>query len=48
MLNFMQDWFPRESALKLRQNEKEATQEHLEEMGIQDQSCIICWYQYIY
>ena len=41
MLNFMQDWFPREAAKKLKQNEKEAAQEQLEELGIADQNCII-------
>lgn len=40
LLNFMQDWFPREAALKLKQNEKEAAKEELEEMGIPDQGCI--------
>ncbi|KAF7370131.1 Transcriptional regulator of yeast-form-adherence 3 [Mycena sanguinolenta] len=29
MLNFMHDWFPEESSIKLRQNEKEATEEEL-------------------
>ncbi|EJD02279.1 uncharacterized protein FOMMEDRAFT_168777 [Fomitiporia mediterranea MF3/22] len=41
MLNFMQDWFPRETAKKLKQNEKEAAQEQLEELGIPDQSCVV-------
>ncbi|KAL5511264.1 hypothetical protein ACEPAH_4479 [Sanghuangporus vaninii] len=41
MLNFMQDWFPRETAQKLKQNEKEAAQEQLEELGIPDQGCIV-------
>ena len=41
MLNFMQDWFPRETAQKMKQNEKEAAQEQLEELGIPDQGCIV-------
>ncbi|KAL5529600.1 hypothetical protein ACEPAG_5585 [Sanghuangporus baumii] len=41
MLNFMQDWFPRETAQKLKQNEEEAAQEQLEELGIPDQGCIV-------
>ncbi|KAF9009176.1 hypothetical protein BDZ89DRAFT_1143956 [Hymenopellis radicata] len=34
LLNFMQDWFPDESRLKLKQNEKEAAEEELIELGI--------------
>ncbi|KAF7368931.1 hypothetical protein MVEN_00219300 [Mycena venus] len=42
LLNFMRDWFPEESAVKLRQNEKEATKEQLEEMGIDpNEKCIV-------
>ncbi|KAI5116690.1 hypothetical protein M0805_007511 [Coniferiporia weirii] len=41
LLNFMQDWFPQEAALKLKQNEKEAAREELEELGIDGQGCII-------
>ncbi|KAJ7083647.1 SPX domain-containing protein [Mycena belliarum] len=42
MLNFMRDWFPEESSVKLRQNEQEAAQEQLVEMGIDpDQKCIV-------
>ena len=41
LLNFMQDWFPREAALKLKQNEQEASKEQLEELGIKDQGCFI-------
>lgn len=41
LLNFMQDWFPRESMIKLKNNEKEATIEELAEMGITDQGCIL-------
>lgn len=39
MLNFMQDWFPRESQLKLKQNELESTKEQMEELGFNDQPC---------
>jgi hypothetical protein len=37
----MQDWFPEESAIKLKQNEDEIAKEELEELGILDQNCII-------
>ncbi|KAH0828577.1 hypothetical protein J3R83DRAFT_2848 [Lanmaoa asiatica] len=36
LLNFMADWFPRESREKLRANEREVTQEQLEEFGLSD------------
>ncbi|KLO14694.1 hypothetical protein SCHPADRAFT_826021 [Schizopora paradoxa] len=41
LLNFMQDWFPVESEEKLRQNEREAAKEELEELGLGDSRCII-------
>ncbi|KAJ7176466.1 SPX domain-containing protein [Mycena filopes] len=42
LLNFMRDWFPEESTLKLRQNEQEATNEQLEEMGLDpNERCIV-------
>ncbi|KAJ6447872.1 hypothetical protein C8R45DRAFT_884436 [Mycena sanguinolenta] len=42
LLNFMRDWFPEESSVKLRQNEKEASEEELREMGINpDEKCIV-------
>jgi hypothetical protein len=43
LLNFMKDWFPVEARLKLKQNEREAAQEQMEELGfnIQDQGCLI-------
>ncbi|KAJ7025555.1 SPX domain-containing protein [Mycena alexandri] len=42
LLNFMRDWFPEESTLKLKQNEREATNEQLEEMGIDpNERCIV-------
>lgn len=38
----MKDWFPIEAREKLQQNEKEATEEHLQEMGFDpEQGCII-------
>ena len=42
MINFMQDWFPREATAKLKQNEREAAKEELDELGFPDQKCIIC------
>ena len=42
LLNFMQDWFPVESQLKLKQNESEAQQEELKELGLDGNKCIIC------
>ncbi|KAJ7275691.1 hypothetical protein C8J57DRAFT_1177357 [Mycena rebaudengoi] len=42
LMNFMRDWFPEESTLKLRQNESEAAKEQLEELGIDpNQRCIV-------
>jgi hypothetical protein len=42
LMNFMQDWFPVESKEKLQENEKEASKEQLEEMGIDpDQKCVV-------
>ena len=42
LLNFMSDWFPRESRAKLRANEREAAQEELEELGLSgSQGCSI-------
>lgn len=41
-MNFMQDWFPVESKLKLKENQKEANREQLEELGFDpDQKCVI-------
>jgi len=38
----MQDWFPVEAEEKLRQNEKEAAREELQEMGLDpDHQCTI-------
>jgi hypothetical protein len=33
LLNFMKDWFPVEAKEKLKQNEREAAQEELQELG---------------
>ncbi|KAJ7621081.1 hypothetical protein FB45DRAFT_980684 [Roridomyces roridus] len=41
LLNFMRDWFPEEATIKLRQNEREAAQEQLEELGLPEQRCIV-------
>ncbi|KZT25579.1 hypothetical protein NEOLEDRAFT_1162727, partial [Neolentinus lepideus HHB14362 ss-1] len=41
LLNFMKDWFPIESKAKLLQNEREASQEELEELGLDVRGCII-------
>ncbi|TFL00702.1 SPX domain-containing protein [Pterulicium gracile] len=43
MLQFMQQWFPKESRQKQKENEKEAADEELREMGIDpNQSCVVC------
>ncbi|TFK47375.1 hypothetical protein OE88DRAFT_1738671 [Heliocybe sulcata] len=41
LLNFMNDWFPVESKAKLLQNEREASQEELEELGLDVRGCVI-------
>ena len=41
LLNFMKDWFPVEAKKKLQQNEREAAQEQMEELGFKEQSCVI-------
>ncbi|OAX41840.1 hypothetical protein K503DRAFT_734845 [Rhizopogon vinicolor AM-OR11-026] len=41
LLNFMADWFPLESREKLSANEREATQEQLEEFGLSDRGCLV-------
>ncbi|KAF7304257.1 hypothetical protein HMN09_00827000 [Mycena chlorophos] len=42
LLNFMRDWFAEEAAAKQKQNEEEATNEHLREIGLDpDQKCIV-------
>jgi len=37
----MVDWFPQESREKLSANEREATQEQLEELGLSGQGCLV-------
>ena len=43
LLNFMKDWFPIESREKLRQSEKEATEDYLKDLGFDPKgpTCII-------
>ena len=42
LLNFMQDWFPNEARAKLKQNEKEASDEELIELGLDPSAkCVI-------
>ncbi|KAJ7661251.1 SPX domain-containing protein [Mycena rosella] len=42
MLNFMRDWFPEEASVKLRQNEREAAREQMEELGLDPNArCIV-------
>ena len=41
LLNFMKDWFPKEAREKLEQNEKEAAEEHLQELGFNTQGCVV-------
>ncbi|KAJ7122308.1 SPX domain-containing protein [Mycena epipterygia] len=42
LLNFMRDWFPEEASLKLRQNEREAAEEELLEMGLNpNERCVV-------
>ncbi|KAH8828688.1 SPX domain-containing protein [Flagelloscypha sp. PMI_526] len=42
LLNFMQDWFPQESKVKRKENEKEATEEEMRELGIDPDSIGSC------
>lgn len=42
LLNFMQDWFPRESREKMRSAEREVVREQMEEMGLDpDAKCVV-------
>lgn len=41
LLNFMKDWFPKEARQKLEQSEKEAAEEHMQELGFNTEGCII-------
>lgn len=38
LMNFMQDWFPLEAKEKLKANEKEASLEELQELGLDPNS----------
>lgn len=40
-MNFMKDWFPIEARKKLQQNEKEAAEEELKELGMEMRGCVI-------
>jgi hypothetical protein len=37
----MQDWFPVEAKAKLKANEKEASKEEMEELGLNVPGCLI-------
>ena len=41
LLNFMKDWFPVEARKKLQQNEREAAEEELRELGLEYRGCIV-------
>ena len=41
LVNFMKDWFPVESKVKLKNNEKEVAEEQLQEMGLDAGGCVI-------
>jgi hypothetical protein len=43
LLNFMKDWFPVEAKAKLKQNEREAAKEQMEELGFNSDTsgCIL-------
>jgi hypothetical protein len=41
LLNFILDWFPTETRVKRKQNEREAATEELERMGFRDPGCIV-------
>ncbi|TBU21396.1 SPX domain-containing protein [Dichomitus squalens] len=41
LLNFMKDWFPSEARKKLQQNEREAAEEELRELGLEFRGCIV-------
>ena len=41
LLNFMKDWFPNEARKKLQQNEREAAEEELRELGLEVKGCIL-------
>jgi hypothetical protein len=39
--NFLQDWFPVETKVKRKNNEREAGEEELREMGFGERTCTI-------
>lgn len=41
LLNFMKDWFPVEARKKLQQNEHEAAEEEMRELGLDVRSCVL-------
>ncbi|KAI0827222.1 SPX domain-containing protein [Trametes gibbosa] len=41
LLNFMKDWFPIEAKKKLQQNEREAAEEEMHELGLDVRGCTI-------
>ncbi|KAI9066199.1 hypothetical protein FKP32DRAFT_1589942 [Trametes sanguinea] len=41
LLNFMKDWFPVEAKKKLQQNEREAAEEEMKELGLDVRGCVV-------
>ncbi|KAI0325552.1 hypothetical protein GY45DRAFT_1330094 [Cubamyces sp. BRFM 1775] len=41
LLNFMKDWFPVEAKKKLQQNEREAAEEEMQELGLDMKGCML-------
>ena len=41
LLNFMKDWFPVEAKKKLQQNEREAAEEEMQELGLDMKGCMV-------
>ncbi|KAI1787213.1 SPX domain-containing protein [Ganoderma leucocontextum] len=41
LLNFMNDWFPNEARKKLQQNEREAAEEEMRELGLDVRGCVL-------
>ena len=41
LLNFMKDWFPVEARKKLQQNEHEAAEEEMRELGLDVRACVL-------
>jgi hypothetical protein len=40
-MNFMREWFPKETKEKAKSNERESAEEQLVEMGISPNGCVI-------